>query len=125
MKKHGLLRTEKTQRSYEDAISSGILEQGCILCRKESVTEFTYWRIVTNDFPYDRIATTHDMLVTKRCVAESDLSTEEIAEFYTLKQQRLGEMYNIILEALPHRKSIPPHAHHHLIVEQDFTDTSA
>jgi hypothetical protein len=95
-----------------------MLDRGCPLCDEQSIREFVYWRLIPNSFPYDRIAKKHDMLVTKRHVQEQDLTDDEKAELFHIKQNELDE-YPYIVEAHQKQKSIPHHFHLHFLIPKD------
>ncbi len=72
-------------------------------------------------FPYDRIASSHDMLVPNRHVKEAELTPEELREFVELKNAVLNGRYDYFLESTDRTKSVPGHFHVHLIVViEDF-----
>ena len=76
-----------------------------------------YWKIVTNDFPFDRIAKSHDMLVLLR---HADAITEaEREELEKLKNGYVNEHYQYIIEITPNTRSIPGHYHLHLVVAKE------
>jgi diadenosine tetraphosphate (Ap4A) HIT family hydrolase len=110
------LRTPETQAKYVEYIASGRLESGCALCAKTTLREFSHWKIVQNDFPYDRIASMHHMLIPKRHVSEAELTEEEHQEFLALKNGTLNDMYDYFLEAAHRAKTVPAHFHIHLVV---------
>src|SRR3989344_1623205 len=112
----GRLRYQKDEKHYKRLQKEGLLEIGCRLCDAVSITEFQYWRIIKNNFPYTRIATLHHMVVPKRHVKEDELSQEEWMEYNQLKHSYINDNYEFIIEATNRRKSIPAHFHIHLIV---------
>lgn len=114
------LRTPKTEQTYKDFIAQGHLDNGCRLCLSTPLNTFTYWKIIPNDFPYDKIAQTHHMLVPLRHVTEDDLTDEEKKELRDLKLSYLNEHYQYALEAMHKNKSIPGHFHIHLIVVKEL-----
>ena len=116
---NSVFRTPQNQESYEAYKAAGNLDRGCVLCARESVHEFEYWRIIENKFPYDRIAKIHHMILPKRHVVESDLSDEEIQELKDIKEKDLHKDYDFMIEATHRMKSIPAHFHLHLIVARD------
>ncbi len=109
-------RSKETHDRYMADIEAGGLKGNCKLCEREPILDFTYCKIVANHFPYDRVAAVHEMIVPKRHTNGSDLTREEHAELDHLKQGILNERYTFIVEGLPNAKSIPAHAHLHLIV---------
>lgn len=82
------------------------------------IKEFTHWVIITNEFPYDAIASTSHMISTKREVGfDWDLLTKEEREEYELiKKTYLVEHYDAIWENLPRGSTVAHHFHLHLIV---------
>ena len=110
-----LLRSNEMAAKYKAAISNGALEGECILCKKDSIAEFEHWRIIINDFPYDRIAKVHHMVIPKRHVSEDSISFEEWNELALLKGGYISDNYDYIIEAAHRNKSIPGHFHLHLI----------
>lgn len=115
----GTLRTPESEQAYNALISQGILEKGCALCHNDILIKFDYWKIIVNDFPYDRIAKTHHMVVPLRHVSESDLAHEEKDELSSMKEGYINDNYEYIIEATRKKKSIPAHFHLHLIVAKD------
>ena len=87
----------------------------CPLCSKPSLKEFTYWKIVVNDFPYDAIAAIHHMVIPKIHIKEEGLTFEMYQELVQLKNTYLNDHYNHIIEPLPENKSIPEHFHLHVV----------
>lgn len=78
---------------------SGILERECVLCGREPIEEFQFWKIIPNQFPYDLIAKEHQMLVPKRHVIETLLNAEELQEMFYIKANHLAK-YDHIIEAV-------------------------
>lgn len=89
------------------------------MCDREPLISFEYWKIIANDFPYDRITQKHDMLVPLRHVVGRELSDEERSELEKLKETYLGERYQSVLESLQSAMTIPSHFHVHLLVLKD------
>jgi hypothetical protein len=113
----GRLRSRETDEAYIKLKESGALLTSCALCNAESIKEFSLWRIIDNRFPYDGIAEVHHMLIPKRHASEDELVSEERAEYEAIKRGYVNEHYEFTMDAVPRRKSIPAHAHTHLIVE--------
>lgn len=112
-------RSEEMQKKYDDYRAAGGLEHGCALCKEASIAEFQYWRIINNNFPYDRVAIVHHTLVPKRHIDGDDITPEEFAELNMLKKGYINEHYSFILEATNNTKSIPAHYHLHLVVPKE------
>lgn len=113
------LRSPETQQRYDEwkVVNNG--NGGCVLCDREPIKAFTYWKMVHNDFPYDRITQKHDILVTLRHVVGCELNSEEKSELEKLKETYLGENYESVLESLQSVMTIPSHFHVHLFVLKD------
>lgn len=108
------LRSDEMSAAYKALRESGFLERTCPLCDTEAIQTFTYWKIIPNRFPYDRIAKRHDMIVPLRHAKEEELSQDEWVEYSTIKHSYLQE-YDYVLEATVKKKSIPAHFHLHLV----------
>ena len=110
------LRTAATAKKYEDFLAAGGAKDACPLCEKAAVHEFTYWRILENDFPYDLFAAKHHMLVPRRHTTGAALTAGELAELADIKTDYVNERYEWLMEATPKNQSLPEHFHLHLIV---------
>ncbi len=110
-----LLRTSECEDKYQEyrKNNSSVF---CSLCTKESIKLFKFWKIIKNDFPYDRIAKIHNMIIPVRHVTEEELNQDEIKELKEIKSTTLNDEYEFIIEATNKVKSIPQHFHLHLIV---------
>lgn len=110
------LRLPDTEKAYdlarEKRTKAG--DQQCPLCGVPSLREFTYWRLVPNKFPYDKVAKTHHMLVPKRCVPFSELTHVELQELDAIKRE-LDACYHYYLETTLRQRSVPGHYHLHCI----------
>lgn len=95
-------------------LSKAAGDHSCPLCRSPSLREFSFWRLILNDFPYDKIARTHHMLIPKRCVPQEALTSQESAELEDIKKQ-LAENYHYYIEATPQQRSVPGHYHLHCV----------
>lgn len=119
MQKHAnSFRTKECNALYDAYKLTPEFSRGCVLCAREAVREFSWWKIIVNKFPYDRVASVHDMLVPKRHVTEDELSEDEKRELREIKRTELHD-YQFIIEPTPNVKSIPAHFHLHLIVSKD------
>lgn len=117
---NSIFRTPENQAKYETYQAAGNLKKGCVLCERESLQTFEYWRIIENIFPYDKIAKVHNMILPKRHVTEPELSEGEIRELKDIKEKHLHKDYDFIIEATHRMKSIPAHFHLHLIVAKNL-----
>lgn len=112
----GVLRTEKTHKKYLKLIANGLLANGCRLCKISSIKEFKHWRIVSNKFPWNRIAKIQHMIIPKRHIIYEKLNNIEKKEFEIIKKTYIEKKYELIAEATNKKKSIPEHFHIHLII---------
>jgi len=115
------MRTDETQKAYMELKERRDPRSPCPMCSADSELDFHYWRIIANDFPYDKIAERHSMLVPKRHIAElRELSAEALAEYDEIESKITG--FDALLKNLPHDQSIPDHFHLHLIKYKEVED---
>jgi diadenosine tetraphosphate (Ap4A) HIT family hydrolase len=109
------LRTNKMTKRKTEYEASAPLDN-CAICDKDGERRGK-WKIVPNLFPYDRIASKHDLLVPIRHVSEHHLLREsEKTQLQSIKASRsLSEKYSLVLENLGKQRSLPGHLHIHLI----------
>ena len=91
-------RTEATHETYMAKINSGHLQDGCRLCDESALQTFSHWKIIDNEFPYDRVAKLHHMIIPIRHTDGNDISDVERLELETLKQTVLNEKYNYFFQ---------------------------
>jgi len=116
----GILRKRKSHEKYLKLIAKGHLSKGCNLCKdKNTIKKWKHWKIIYALFPYDKIATTHHLLLPIRHTTENKLSNAEKSELLYIKHH-LGKKYEYILEAVDSIKSIPGHFHLHLLKIKDI-----
>lgn len=91
--------------------------------RDTIVREYTHWYIIKNNFPYDAVATRHDMLVPKRVFGSlSDATAVERAEYEEIISALEDEkMYDCIIVNFSKERSVHKHFHTHLIVWETVT----
>ena len=92
------------------------MEEMCVLCEKQAIESFGFWKIVENSFPYDVIAKVNHILVPLRHTRESELNESEKGELQQIKKDFLSKKYDYLLENLPKNQSVPEHFHIQLIV---------
>ncbi len=103
-------RTRETEVAYQEAMKNGDTAD---FTSRDAIKEYTYWKIVHNQFPYDNIATRNHILVPKRKVANTmELETHEIEELSLIKSIL---DYEIIWENLGDARSVKQHYHLHLL----------
>lgn len=108
------LRTNKTEARYQEFLKQK-RDDGCYLCKAPTIREFRFWKIVRNEYPYDKIATVNHILATKRHCDESRLAIVEKEELLQLKKTVINECYDAVIESTHKKKSIPNHFHAQLI----------
>ena len=81
------------------------------------VKQYKYWRIVKNEYPYDAIASRHDLLVPERQIKDIFLITKkEWQELKTLWRSFINNRhYDCILIPLPWSQTFKGRIHFHLI----------
>lgn len=94
---------------------------GCFMCDLPADVqirqEFTHWLIIANQYPYDTVASTHDLLIPRRHFAkERDATRAEADEaleiLYALDQ---SGYYDSILKNFVIAQSQRDHFHYHLL----------
>lgn len=109
------LRTDKTWSAYKQEPKRHADE--CFLCDIETIECFTHWYICKNQYPYDAVATFHDMLVPIDHVThENDLSASARRELELILKRLNNEChYDCIMRNFTVGQSQPQHLHYHLI----------
>jgi hypothetical protein len=110
------MRTSKGEEKYREYKAKGGLDGGCRLCEAPALQSFTYWKIVENKFPYDAVASKHDMIVPLAHQNINKIPQEAWWELSQLKETFISEHYDFMIEATKRRLSIPAHFHLHLTV---------
>lgn len=79
--------------------------------------ELTYWRLIQNEYPYDRIAAKHYLLVSRRRFKNDfEMDADERAELLEFKKRlEQSQEFDFIGESISHRRTVPEHYHIHLI----------
>lgn len=105
-------RTESSQRRYEAHKLSGDTH---LLAEIEPIKDFTHWRIIPNEFPYDMIWFVHHMLLPKRKVGDrSELAQAEAAELQQILDGYVEHNYDAIIDNTRRVRSVTSHYHLHL-----------
>lgn len=115
------LRTPETEEAYQRYLLTG--DKDCCFCReldRYKNSPFTaikrtwgFWMLMQNEYPYDRVYTTHDMLAPLRHVDWQDLTVKEVTEYNRIMNELRGK-YQQLVENLGDRQSQPGHYHIHL-----------
>ncbi len=115
----GTLRTKETAEKLKQVQIEEAGRNFCILCEREPIKDFTYWKIMKNLFPYDKIAKVHDMIVLKRHAPDAEMTKEEKDEYEKIKNEYIHKTYEFIIEPTYLTKSLPAHAHFHMLIAKD------
>lgn len=114
------LRTPPIEQAYNTYRAEHDFKDHCPLCDKKALRTFTYWKIVPNDFPYDKLAKVHNMIVPLRHTVEAEFTDGEIEELRKIKHEiMLSPEYDFVMEITEPHKTIPPHFHMHIIALRD------
>jgi hypothetical protein len=111
------LRTPETDARYE-AYRQNKKPGECYLCSATALKEFEFWRLLPNQFPYDRIFKTHHLITLRRHADENGLTVPEYNELYSIKHS-VRDDYDMFFENTLKRKSIREHFHIHAIEVAD------
>jgi len=109
------LRTPETESRYGDLKKQSGWNEPCPLCKAESIKVFKLWKLIRNDYPYDKVMRSHDMLVPLRHVPYDGISDDEWEEYEKLKKEVAEVDYQWIMEAMA-GQSLPQHFHLHLVI---------
>lgn len=121
------LRTKETfnrYKTFRENQKTGKHSSSCLLCQKiskETNLNFVHWKILFNDFPYDNIADTHDLLVPIRHFSdESEMTETEKEELLDIKTRILPHLkiYDTMLENFREWRTVD-HFHVHLLKIKD------
>ncbi len=115
----GNLRSNAVLSEYLEVLNQLGETPACPLCSRPSLVEFEHWRIIKNDFPYDKVAHTHHMVLPKRHANDDELTTAELTELRVIKRTYVNNTYDYLQESVTKTSSIPQHFHLHLIVVRD------
>lgn len=76
-----------------------------------------FWMLAKNQFPYDKIAERHSLLIPFRLFAEDDEMTDEEREelFLIKKEYRDSGEFDVIMEHFKRHRTIPEQFHLHFI----------
>lgn len=113
------VRTQEMMNKYmEYSQSKNQNEKPFENINNTTIATFNNWIIIENRFPYDAIASTSHMLITKREVPFDWklLTKEELDELTYLKETYINEHYDILWENLSKGRTIPGWFHLHILV---------
>lgn len=88
-------------------------KSGCALCAEQAKKLGKRWVIMPNEYPYDKFAEAHEMIV----LASHKTSPSLVDIFYLWAERKnISKMgYHMIMWNFPIRQSVPGHFHLHLI----------
>lgn len=114
------LRTQETWEAYKERRNAITLRgEGCFMCKegKPILKRFEHWLIITNQYPYDAVASRHDMLIPIEHVPDKDeLSLKAFDELEQILQDlNLLGTYDCIMQNFTVGQSQPEHLHYHLV----------
>lgn len=111
------LRTAESELEYQRAKKSGRLTPLHLI---EPIREWTYWKEVANDFPYDSAFAVHNMLLPKRIFScREDMLDHERQELDRIISTYAQHSYHLIFENFGHRRSVQSIFHLHLACYYD------
>lgn len=111
-----VLRSSKVEKSYTKRLKE--VKNGSYVfdfLKLPLIKKWQYWILVKNEFPYDKIAKKHDLLVPKRFIADGEeMEDLELNELYDIKTE-LNEDYDAYYEGTKRNRTVPEHFHIHCI----------
>jgi hypothetical protein len=114
-------RTSETQAAYAAYLEQRKVDRAgnCVLCDNPDTDDFPpmeHWRIIKNNFPYDKVAERSWLLIPKRCVSAWELLTDDEQSEYHLFRNESGNLgINIIMWGTSINRSVQNHYHEHLL----------
>lgn len=107
-------RLPESETIYAEVRSKWNGDDPCRMCKIPPTREIGSFVITPNEFPYDAVCSLNDMLALKECAPS--LTIEQVVELEGIKQVLGAEgFYDLILENMPRKKTIPGHWHIHLM----------
>lgn len=82
------------------------------------IREWTNWAIIDNAFPYSAVFKVHHMLIPKRPVPQSELTTAEKLELEEILGD-IGQEYDCYIVNFTSKQSIRNHYHIHLMIYKE------
>jgi len=104
------MRTKETEEEYQLAKKNGDIEN---LTEVEPKFKWTYWNLISNKFPHDKINTNHDIIVLKRECDLWELTNYEIYELFREILPFLDKHYDYLKLNFESMRSVNnvPHLH--------------
>ena len=105
-------RLAKTEAKYQRDLSAGRTNP---LRDEPSILETKHWRIIKNRYPYDRVASRHDLLIPKRVV--DDVMCLNLRELWDLRRlyKTIRVDYDEVKLNCLSMLTITNHVHFHLL----------
>lgn len=111
-------RTPEVEKAYQDAKASGNLEQ---LHEVAPIKEWTYWKLIPNRFPHNKLNTKHMMIVLKRGCDIWSLTNYEIYELWREILPELDDQYDYVKLNLSAMRTVAGTPHLHVcIYKQEY-----
>lgn len=119
-KKVVTMRERKTVQRYRDDMRNRPKpSEACALCAIPECDDFPhlkYWRVMRNQYPYDKVAETSWVLMPRRCVSEwGQLTSKERREYREFRLIAGDYGVNFFMWSTPVTQSVPTHYHEHLL----------
>lgn len=108
-------RTPALEAKYQEAKREGNLQP---LHEIEPIKEWTFWKLVPNKYPHNKLNVKHDMLVLKRPIGVWSMSLHEWAELYRILAE-VDDQYDYSKLNLSAMRSINTTPHVHLCVYKE------
>lgn len=110
-----VLRSKEILEKYKKRKEEdGALEMD--LLSLKPVRPFHFWLLVENEYPYDKIAEKHHLLVPRENVSDyHQLSWGAKQELTDVRRWANGMRYDVLMENMSHRRTIKQQFHMHLI----------
>ena len=111
------LRKKESEKIYQKREE----EKGCFICNKDLLAkEYSHWVILKNRYPYDAIASRHDLLCPKRHISDrEELTINELAELREIRKAN-SDIYSFEMWNYPSKQTHKVHFHLHLLVFKEM-----
>ncbi len=115
------MRTPETEQRYREAMIKRRAEGfvGCAICiipDDPSFPDLQHWRVVPNEYPYDKVAQKSWIMLPRRCVSLWALLTpDEQREYHEFRLIAGQYGVNFFMWSTPVTQSVPGHYHEHLL----------
>jgi len=111
------LRKKESEKIYQEREKG----KGCFICNRDLLSgEYEYWVVVKNKYPYDAIASRHDLLCPKRHIStREELTFAELAELEEIRKAN-SDIYSFEMWNYPSKQTHKVHFHLHLLVFKEI-----